>query len=106
MKIPAFSVSGFTGPEKQTMSRGFSLKPSNLFSSSWLPQTAAEDDRSQVFSEGGMFMRRPVFWKRSVSVRELFGNGPPSVEFRLKTTVVCAAHVNEHAANTDKKASM
>ena len=41
-----------------------------------------------------------------MTVSELFGNGPPTVEFRLKTTVVCAAHIDEHAANTDKKASM
>ena len=31
-KMPGCNVSGFTGPEKQTISRGFSLKPSNLFS--------------------------------------------------------------------------
>lgn len=105
MKIPDLSVSGFIGPEKQTMRRGFSLKPSSLSSSCLFPQTAAEDERSQVFSEDGISIRRPVFWKGSVTVSELFGNGPPKVEFRLKATVVCAAHVNGHA-NTDKKASM
>jgi hypothetical protein len=63
-------------PEKQTIDRGFTLKPSRLFSRTVFPQMLPAKFALLQDVEGGSAMRSPVFWFESGVVRAFAGKGP------------------------------